>query len=482
MSDNGHTALDEPLVFAEDVVRPVGDTGLQNYGGVLYDYQYRRLSGDDWLRAVMAMMDSPVVKGMLFAVEMLIRRAEWQVQPAEGEGISADKAEEVAEFVESARGDMHTPWEDTLASVLSFLPYGYSVFEIIYKRRLGPDTNQPSAHDDGKIGWDDWSPRPQDTIAGWNFDDFGRPNAVKQRKKGNYGTPVEIPLRKCLHFRAGGYKGSPEGESALRSAWVDWDAIQKLQTTEAIGIERDLAGLPVALVPPRYLAANRSSEAEAFYRQIRKIVTGIRNNDASGVVFPLSYDSSGKPEFEFKLMSSGGGRQFDTSAVVARRTSQMTMALLADFMTLGHGATGSYALARDKTELFEVAISAWLDMIANVIVIQGFRQLLKVNAIDLSLCPGLIGLPPDSEDLALTGQYIGALMPLITAAGVEREDLVELVNHLFGRADFPQLTRTVEVLDEEPDEPEVPDVPLVPVVPEPEDELVPADAATVAIA
>lgn len=450
------------MAFADDVMRPVGDTGLAVYGGVLYDYQYQNLRGDAWNRIVAEMQLSPVIRGMLFAVEMIIRRAEWNIQPASGPDIDDEEAQEVADFVEGCRRDMYTPWEDTLAMFLSFLPYGYSVFEQLYKRRLGPGGDPASMFDDGRIGWDDWSPRPQDSIVGWEFDKAGRPNAVKQRTRGTYGPGVKIPLNRCLHFRAGGYKGSPEGESVLKAAYIDWDAIKKLQTMEAIGMERDLAGLPVALVPPRYLQADREPDEEAFYKQIRKIVTGIRNNEQSGVVFPLEFDSAGHSLYEFKLMSSGGARQFDTNAVIARRTSQMTMALLADFLTLGHGATGSYALSKDKTELFEIAISAWLDMIANVIVDQAFLPLMQLNAIDPALTPGLVGTPPDSEDLGRTGAYVAALLPLIQAVGVEKPDLVALVEHLFGLADLPAPTATIEALkDEEANPPEPPIEPIV---------------------
>jgi hypothetical protein len=50
-------------------------------------------------------------------------------------------------------------------------------------------------------------------------------------------------------FRTTVHKGSPEGRSLLRSSYVDWVYKKNFATTEAIGIERHLAGYPVMWVP-----------------------------------------------------------------------------------------------------------------------------------------------------------------------------------------------------------------------------------------
>lgn len=463
MRDNGQatepTLQLEPVQFADrrgSLLSPLGDAGLARYGGIIADEIPPHLQGRRWLRTVRHMLLSPTIRGMLFAVELLIRRAEWTMEPAEDGGT---EAQEVAEFVESARLDMRQPWEDTLAEILSFLAYGFSLHEIVLKRRLGPEGPVPSASDDGLIGWAEWSPRAQDTVTRWVFDDAGHVIAFEQQAP-MLPRPVVIPLSRCLHFRAGGYRGSPEGESVLRAAWTDWDAITKLQLIEAIGIERDLAGLPVALLPPQYLAKTRTPEQAAVFEAVKRIVTGVRNNDQAGVIFPLEYDQAGKPAFEFKLLSAGGERQFDTGAVIGRRTTQMTMAMLADFLTLGHQGVGSYALSQDKTRLFTTAISAWLDVIANVINDQAIRSLIGINGIDPRLTPALRPGALDDTDLAATGQFVTALLPLITA--LDRKDQITLAGHLFDVADWPAVTTDPEKEAEPPEQP-----PRAPVTPPP---------------
>lgn len=443
-SKNGKVAtLPEPQIFAE-AGRPIGDSGLNRYGGYLYeDLPASQISGARWFRAVRDMTTtSPVISGMLFAVEMMIRKAEWILEVAGGEGISESEAEDVKDFVDSCRYDMRQPWEDTLAQILSFLPYGYAIHEIVLKRRMGDLGDPLSGFDDGRIGWDEWAPRAQETITRWVFDDSGHVIGVEQQTP-SQSAPVVIPLDRCLHFKAGNYKGSPEGKSVLRAAYADWDAIRKIQMIEAIGIERDLAGLPVAFIPPEYMSPTATDEQKSVYRAVKRDLAKIRNNEQAFAVFPLAYED-GKPLFEFKLMASTGSRQFDTGAVINRRASQMTMVLLADFLTLGHTGTGTYALSADKTRLFTTAITAWLDLIANVINDQAIKPLVRANGWDGKLAPTLRPGPLDDVDLSKQGAFFTALAPLIQS--LNREDQLALAGYLFDVADWPEITTKPEEL------------------------------------
>lgn len=432
MRDAGALALAErsrdgprdmvPLAFAErgSLFVPTGDTGLARYGGVIQDEPVWRLRGPRWHRVVRAMLHSPVVKGMLMAVEMLIRQAEWQLDPADDGGT---EAQDTADFVESCRRDLWTSWDDTLAQVLSFLPYGFSLFEIVLKRRLGPGGRQPSAFDDGLIGWDDWQPRAQETVTRWRFDRYGRAEAFEQQAP-MLSRPVTIPLSRCLHFRAGGYRGSPEGESVLRAVYVDWDGVNKIQLIEAIGIERDLAGLPVFRIPAGLMDPNGTPAQAAAYESYKTMGVNLRQGDQAVVILPSERDDAGNLQYDLTLLSTGGQRQFDTSAVTTRRTTQMTMALLADWLMVGHGRTGSFALSQSKTALFTKAIAAWLSVIADTINGQAIRPLLRANGIDARLAPTLRPGALDETDLGGTAEFVQKLLPLITTLNRDRKSVV----------------------------------------------------------
>lgn len=425
---------------------PFVELGTESFGHWHFpgDAPVARLHGPRWHRAVRDMLCHPVVKGMLFAVEMMIRQAEWSVEPAADGG---SQAQDLADFVESCMHDLDMPWEDALASTLLFLPYGASIFELTYKRRLGQDADVPSASDDGRIGWATWGWRPPETILEFRRDpDTQRIASIVQDVRGR---PVEIPMDRCLHFKAGGAAAGPHGESILRAAFASWDAIVKFEYIEAVGMERELAGMPVALVPARFLNP-KTDDDRATVDLVQKMLKDVRSGKGSGVVFPLEYDDKGHALWEFKLLASGGARQFNTSDVINRRTAQMTMAMLADFLMLGHQTSGSYALSTDKTKMFETAITSWLDYLADVVNHQGVIRLLRLNGMDLRLAPKLVPGSLAEADLGATAAAFTALWPAIQT--LDREDQLAVYNHVATEFGWPEAVNT----EAEEDQPQPP--------------------------
>ena len=114
--------------------REVGATGLRRFSGFVYDEFLPELIG--WKGAAVykeMSHNDPVIVSILFAIKMLCRRAKWFVDPP------SDKPEdrEAGEFLESCMNDMAMTWNDVINEILTMLEYGYSVHEIVYKRRLG---------------------------------------------------------------------------------------------------------------------------------------------------------------------------------------------------------------------------------------------------------------------------------------------------------------------------------------------------------
>ena len=106
------------------------------------------------------------------------------------------------------------------------------------------------------IGWRKFAGRAQETLLHWEFDESGDATAMVQLLPTG-GPLLSVPLSKCLHFVTVPLKNSPEGRSILRNAYVPYVRKKRIEEIEAIGIERDLAGLPVAWVPPEILKASR---------------------------------------------------------------------------------------------------------------------------------------------------------------------------------------------------------------------------------
>ena len=240
---------DEPIDGAVEF----GSTGLRRSNGYIYEEWHPKLRGRRAVQVFREMRDNDATVGaMLYAIESLILQAPWKI-----EAVEDPTPEQIAarDFVREALfSDMETTWQESLGEILSMIVYGWSYFEVVYKRRSGTG----SRFDDGRVGWKKFAPRGQDTLERWEIDRHGTTLGMYQIDYYT-GTSAYIPMAKALAFTFRSQLNSPEGRSGLRSAYRPWYFRKKLEEIEAIGIERDLNGLPVMQVPIRVMAAKEGT-------------------------------------------------------------------------------------------------------------------------------------------------------------------------------------------------------------------------------
>lgn len=360
----------------------LGSTGLKQSSGYVHEEWHRRLHGRRGVFAYREMADNNAIVGaILFAIEMFVRQVETRVVPAsESDPLSL----EAATFVEECIDDMSITWDDFTAEVFSFLQFGWSYFEEVFKLRLGPDqddASKRSKHSDGRIGWRKLAIRAQETLWKWEFDDDGGIRGMWQRDPYNRGHgPVLIPIEKSLLFRTKSHKNNPEGRSVLRNAYRSWFFLRRMQETEAIGIERDLAGYPVIRVPLAIMSPNANAEETALRALFEDMVVKIRRDEYEGVVFPASKDMGGNDTgYDIGLLNSGGRRQIDTNKIIERYEKRIATTMLHDWVLLGQDKVGSFALADSKTQASAMAVSGYLEQRDEVINRFAIPKLMKLN-------------------------------------------------------------------------------------------------------
>jgi phage gp29-like protein len=350
--------------------KEIGRVGQRRYGGIFYEEFLSELRGRKGAEVFTEMSNNDETIGaILFAIEMLVRQASWNVEP----GGSTAKDREAAEFVKSCMDDMQQTWIDTISEILSFLTYGWSFHEIVYKRRMGrtKDNRTSSKYDDGLIGWMKLPIRSQETLYQWEYDDQDNLIGMTQMPPPDFGL-ITIPMNKAMLFRTRSRKDNPEGRSILRTAYRSWYFKRRIQEIEGIGIERDLAGLPVITTPEGMDIWDKDDEdMNAIRAGLEAMVKNIRRDSTEGLVLPFGYS--------FELTSTGGSRQFDTNSIIARYDTKISQTVLADFIQLGHESVGSFALSSDKTNLFSMAICAFLDIICQTFNSQGIPALIDIN-------------------------------------------------------------------------------------------------------
>jgi hypothetical protein len=427
----GQEYVEEARAF--DPMKESGVTGLYKAAGIVWEEYLPVLRGSRAIKVWREMGDSDAICGaLLFAIDKLMRQMKWSVV----EGGESAKAKAKAEFVRECMDDMTMTWADVISEACSMYQYGWALLELCYKKRNGPDGEKPSNFSDGKIGWEKMALRSQDTLERWISDpNTGDTIGMLQRPPEGGGLRV-IPMEKSLLFRTTVHKNNPEGRSVFRNGYRSWFFKKRIEEIEAIGIERDLAGLPVVGVDPAYFSPTaRPDQIEALKEWV-KIAQNLRRDQQEGVVKPNAYDANGNPLFTIELLSASGGRQFDTNTVINRYSQQLAMTVLADWLFLGHGATGSFALSSDKTNLFAVALGAWRDAKVAQFNDNAIPRLLKLNGMDLDEAPKIEAGDIESPDLGVVATFLGAL----TASGLQLFPNDDLVKWLFATAGFPEPT------------------------------------------
>jgi hypothetical protein len=412
----------ETLGFLE-----IGSSGLRRSGGYINEEFLQNLQGVKGFKVYREMHDNdPVIGAMLYAIDKVITRLEWHVEGEDARTV---------EFVEECLNDMSDSWDSTLQNILSMLVYGWSFHEIVYKIRRGHtgDPKTQSNYKDNRIGWRKWPVRAQETLQEWMIDDHGGIQGLVQMDPSSGKGLARIPMDKALLFRTTTNRNNPEGYSLLRNAYRPWFYKRRIEEIEAVGIERDLAGLPMAYVPPEYLSSTATPQQKAVLQAITEIVQNVKRNEQEGIVFPAAYDDAGNRIFDLTLLSASGGRQFDTGAVIQRYDHRIAMSLLSDFLLLGSDRVGSFSLGAAKIDLWTLAVDSIAKSIAEVVNQHAIPRLLKLNAMRVDKLPYLTYGQVSSIELGEVADFVSKL----AAAGVIMPDTV-LEAHMRSLADLPE--------------------------------------------
>ena len=408
--------------------KQLGTSGLTRYSGYVYEEFLPKLRWPSAGKIYTEMGDNdPVIGAILYLAEMLIRNVSWDVKAASDS--AADK--EAAKFLKECMSDMESSWEDTISEVLSMLQYGFSFHEVVYKLRRGPEeTNSKykSKYSDGRIAWKCLPIRAQSTLHEWEFSDEGDIVAFVQHAPPNYHV-VKIPMSKGLLFRTRVRRDNPEGRSLLRNAYRPWYFKKRIEEIEGIGVERDLAGLPI-LQPPEGMDLWSTDDPAmvALKGVAENLVRNIRRDSEEGVLLPFGWD--------LRLLRTGSSRQFDTNAIINRYDNRIAITMLSDIILIGGTSAGSFALADVKKSLLASALEAQIKNIASTInkyavpALFEYNKFVGITALP-EIVPGEIETP-DIREISL----------LLRAMGVDITKDMELLNFLRKISSMPQLDQS----------------------------------------
>ena len=414
-----------------------------------------KLRGLNATRTFREMKDNdPVIGAILMAFEMLLRAAEFRIEAAD----DSQEAKDAQLFVEQCFADMEGTTDDFLAEVLTFLPFGFAVFEVVYKIRGGRKATDPARYsqfDDGLYGIKKLAPRAQWTIDRFLTDENGAITGVRQTALTLKTGTVDIPADKMLHFRTSTINNDPSGRSILRNAFTSYHYASHIQMIEAIAVEREMNGIPVGRIPSEYLADTANASQQAFANAFKKILRDVKFNDQGFVLLPSDLienedgSKTSTPMVQFDLITAKGTRAIPTGDVILRHQQNIARSVLADFLMLGSGDKGSFALSKSKTDLFLAAASGYTEAISSVLNRQLIMRLWELNGFDPAVMPTVAFGDIAPVDLAELGAFVrdiaGAGMPLFPDDDTE--------NTIRRAAGFPEKTIDPDMLGAAPVQP-----------------------------
>lgn len=361
-----------PSPFAE-----MGTTGLKRFGGEVQEEFDPNLRGIRGVRVFDEMRrNDPDIGAILFAILHVTLGSQWEVAAASESQPDLDAAEFIRQCLFE---DMSHSWRDFVVDAMTSNAFGWALFEVVYKQRLGVEGDTPSRFSDGRIGLRKLGLRGQETLARWVFDEHGGIQAMIQRGAPDF-KEVVIPIAKALLIRTTSEKNNPEGISLLRNAYRPYYIKTNMEEIEVIGAERDMTGVLKIMLP-----ANASEADKAKAREM-----GERYHVDDQTYFLLQrFGAEPHLGWDIDVIQTPGKKVVDTDKTITRCSTFIMRSVLAQFLTLGAaGRTGSFALANSQKDLWHLAVKGRLDTFADEINMYLIPKLFLLNAF-----PGITGLP-----------------------------------------------------------------------------------------
>jgi len=443
---------------AKKILGVAGDN--THNGQIRSDEFLPELRGKKAIRKYREMRDNDSTIGaVMYATEQVLRDVELKVCAAN----DSAEAQREKEFVESVLDDMDHTLDDHIAEALSSLSYGFAWFEVVYKRRGGPqfrDYKKYSKYSDGRIGIRKLASRAPWTVSKFDVDQKSGDVLGLYQEGSQFGKSHYIPATKSLYYKTTAINGDPSGRSILRNAYTSYEYLNNLQSIEAIAVERELAGIPVARIPSEYLSSDATASQSAIRSDLQEILRDVKFNEQGYIILPSDTypDKDGSPTnvrlMDIELMASSGTRNIQIDPIINRYQHDIARSVLSEFLLLGaHSSGGSYALSKSKTDLFLRALESYISAITDVLNKQLVERLWQLNGLSYDTMPYIKAGDVAPHDL----REIAAFLRNLNGADINVSDHPEVIQDLMDIAELTYEPNQAARSDVQPDEDESPE-------------------------
>ena len=246
--------------------------------------------------------------------------------------------------------DYTLTFDTLLGQILSFLEYGFSLFERVYV---------PYVFDGEKL----LAPTLQQRIQTSILNIFPDRQIIQQMtfKAGL----VDIPMEDLIFFTLNQQGWDLRGESLLRTSYKSYKSKSVYNEYMGIGIQRTTAGIPTMIVP------KGTKPDGADYLAAEVLLKSIAFHEDAYMILPAGWD--------FSIEAVG----FDSEKVqkaIDSLDTKMALSVLAQFVLLGQqGKGGAYALSRDQSDFFLDGLQYIVTLIEKIFHRQVLTPTVRMN-------------------------------------------------------------------------------------------------------
>ena len=393
-------------------------SGTITLGGEILENCKRDLQFPKSIHTFDCMAEDQDIQPALEMVETSLVRVPWSVVIPEG---YEEELKEDAEFLRQCLfEDMEHSFNDFIAQAVTFNRYGFSAIEKVFRTRR---SSSGSKFNDGKIGLAALPLIDHKTILGWKWDEkygrklthvvqyknkptgFGQGNSLIASSDGN--NYVEIRREKFLLFRNKVKGDSPSSLSPLVSVHKAWKIKCALEEYLAIGVAKDLQGIPKLTLPAEVMATDADESKKEEFAYWQNVLRNIHNNSQAGLMFPALYDEVTKqPLYNLETVESGGKKAYDVLAIIEFYRKSIVTALMASQLLLGQDGGGSYALSESLSGVSSIVIEAKLKEIEAQLNHDLIPQLFALNGINKRVLPKVKFGDLSNPDLDILSKFV----------------------------------------------------------------------------
>ena len=374
-----------------------GELGWDKQTAGLPDMEFMsELSPPEGLKRYRIMQyNDPIVGGLLIQIKGVMKRLRWSI-----EGPNAD-------FVMKQLQELPRGLEGLLGEIAEGFTYGFFVGEMIWKV------------DNSTITLVDVEPRYQTTIQ--SIEPKGK---IEQLTSD--GT-FKIPYQKCIHHVFFSESRNPYGVSLLRHLYKPYFYKVSIEAAEAIGVDRDLGGLPVLKAPEGFDFTAATSGSPNYDAKVAatldwavELVGKVRKDQQQGIVLPSGW--------EFTLVRGESRTSIPTTDIIGRLNTEMAIGVLENFLAMGAFSSTNNANVEMHVSNFLTACDAYAKDIATTINYTAIRKICDYN--NKKSYPRLDFSPARTSNLQDLASFVARLVAngVITPTKPLEKSLLEIAD------------------------------------------------------